>query len=345
MAQAETGRLSMSVSPHPCRVAVVGASSLRGKELKQLLEERSFPADDISLVDEEAIGTITEAGGEATFIRGMEEESFDGVRFAFFAGEPGFTSRAWPVAHKAGATVIDLSGALADVPTVVPWIPSLDAVLSPPRPIAGKLFASPGVASIMACTVAVALAAFKTVRVILVFFQPVSERGQAGIDELESQSVNLLSFQSFPQELYDAQVAFNLLPRYGEASREQLGAVRLSLARDVDRYLAGRAPLPAIQLIQAPVFYSSAFAGYVEFGAPPSRNEWHDALTRAGIRITEKAQPPLCNVSVAGESHITLAQVEPDPLLPKGCWLWGAADNVRLAAANAVAIAEKLLAS
>jgi aspartate-semialdehyde dehydrogenase len=333
----------MAHPPNHLRVAIVGASTLRGKELKQLLEERSFPARDIRLIDEEAIGTLTEAGGEATFIHAIEEDSFEDIQFAFFAGDRGFASRVWPLAHKAGATVIDMSAALAEVPTAVPWIPALDTVLPPPRPVAGKLFASPASAAIMACSVAAGLSATRPTRLALVFFQPVSERGPGGIEELESQTVSLLSLQSISQDLYDAQVAFNLLPRYGEASRERLGDIRLNLAREVDRYLAGRASLPALQLIQAPVFYSAAMAGYAEFEAAPSIVAIHEALGKAGVRLADSAQPPVSNVSVAGEGHVTLAHVEPDPLRPHGVWLWGGADNVRLAALNAVNIAEKLL--
>ena len=68
------------------RVAIVGASSLRGKELKLLLEERNFPAGDIVLLDEPALaGTLTEAAGEPTFIRALTEDSFEDARFVFFA--------------------------------------------------------------------------------------------------------------------------------------------------------------------------------------------------------------------------------------------------------------------
>ncbi|HTX16793.1 MAG TPA: hypothetical protein VMD77_15940, partial [Candidatus Baltobacteraceae bacterium] len=68
------------------RVAIVGASSLLGKELKQVLEDRNFPASDIILLDESVMaGTLTEAAGEPTFIRALEEDSFEGARFVFFA--------------------------------------------------------------------------------------------------------------------------------------------------------------------------------------------------------------------------------------------------------------------
>ena len=97
-----------------CRVAIAGASSLGSKELKQLLEETSFPATEIRLLDEDvAVGTLTEAGGEPAFIQAVNEKSFERVRFAFFAGAPAFAARHWETAQRAGATVIDLSGGLA----------------------------------------------------------------------------------------------------------------------------------------------------------------------------------------------------------------------------------------
>ncbi|MGC1630177.1 MAG: hypothetical protein WA735_25200, partial [Candidatus Acidiferrales bacterium] len=96
------------------RVAIVGASSLRGKELKLVLEERNFPGGDIVLLDEPVMaGTLTEVGGEPAFIRALDEESFEGARFAFFAGSQQDAEQNWQVAQRSGATVIDLTGMLA----------------------------------------------------------------------------------------------------------------------------------------------------------------------------------------------------------------------------------------
>ncbi len=331
------------------RVAIVGASSLRGKELKQLLEDSALPCGDLLLFDEEAVaGTLAEAGGEAMFIHGIEEDSFDRLQFAFFTSSAEFAARHWPMAYRAGATVIDLSGALAEHATAIPWIPALASVLPPPQPPAGKLFFSPSAAAVVACTIAAALVGFSLERLAIVFFQPVSESGQVGIEELESQTVNLLSFRPIAQGIFDAQVAFNLLGRYGEASEQSLGLVRAGVAREVARYVAGRVPLPAIQFVQAPVFYSYAFTVYAEFAAaspPRDAGELEDALVGAGIKLEVFGEPAPSNISVAGEGQIVLARVEPDPNVARGYWLWGAADNVRLAAANAFGIAEKLLAS
>ncbi len=55
-------------------------------------------------------------------------------------------------------------------------------------------------------------------------------------------------------------------------------------------------------------------------------------------------EPAPTNISVAGESDIQLARIEADPSVAAGVWIWGVADNLRLAATNAVRIAEGLLA-
>ena len=47
-------------------------------------------------------------------------------------------------------------------------------------------------------------------------FEPASERGKSGIDELQQQTVSLLSFQQIPKEIFAAQVSFNMLAKLGE---------------------------------------------------------------------------------------------------------------------------------
>lgn len=337
------------------RVAIIGASSLLGKELKQVLEDRNFPASDVVLLDESVMaGTLTEAGGEPTFIRALEEDSFEGAEFAFFAGSASDAERSWPVAQKSGATVIDMTGALAasavGTVAVTIWIPALAPVLPPQPgatgngPAARAVYSSPSAPVIIACTLAAGLKAFETRRISVLLFPPVSERGQAGVEELESQTASLLSFREIAQPVFDAQVAFNLLTRYGEGSTTTLRDVRGAIARDVARCLAGRAPIPAIQLVQAPVFYGYAFAAYVELASPVPPEQVEAALAKLGVKVAAPSDLPPTNVSAAGESEIQLARIEPDPNIASGVWIWGVADNLRLAATNAVRIAEELVA-
>ena len=175
------------------------------------------------------------------------------------------------------------------------------------------------------------------------FFSPASERGKEGVEELSEQTVKLLSLQSIPQTVFDSQVAFNLLDRWGEESAEKLADVRGGIAREVQEYLGGRAPVPAISLIQAPVFYGHAFSVFAELSQPLDPAALGARLEAAGLQISGDDDPGLSNVSVAGEAKAALSTAAPDGGVAHGYWFWGAADNLRLQASNAGQIAEKIL--
>lgn len=332
-------------------VAIAGATTLRGKDLKDYLEESGFPAGDIRLLDEElAAGTLTEVAGEAALVQAVDEDSFQHMRFVFFTGSAEFALRHGPDAERAGATVIDLTGALAGRPGARRSIPRLDALLAPPEVSGGGdrrlcVCVVPGTPAILACSLAAALEPFSPSRLAMVFFYPVSERGADGIEELQKQTVNLLSLQSMPQEVFDTQVAFNLLPRWGSESAVSLGDARAEVDRQVRGYLAGRCRVPAISLVQAPVFFGQAFSAYAEFPAPLDLKAADARLQEAGFTVFAGEDPEPSNISVAGNADPAIRRAERDPGVEGGYWFWGASDNMRLASVNAVRIAEKLLAS
>lgn len=332
-------------------MAIAGASSLLGKELKLWLEESNFPASDIRLLDEEFVaGTLTEAGGEPAVIETVNEDSFERVRFAFFTGSAEFSKRHAREARRNGAVVIDLSGGLAGEANAKLWIPALDAVLAPPKEIISpgepqSLFVVPAAPAEIAISISAAFATAGLERLAVTFLRPVSERGQEAIEELEGQVVKLLSFQPVSQTIFDAQIGFNLLSSYGPDSAEKLAETRARIASESVRYLAGRAPIPAVALVQAPVFFSHAFSAYAAFKTPPSLEALASLLEQAGLKVAPATDEPPTNVSVAGETRPVLKQPERDPSIEAGVWIWGAADNMRVPAATGVSIAERLVAS
>jgi aspartate-semialdehyde dehydrogenase len=92
------------------RAAIVGAASLRGKELAELLNERNFPAADIRLLDDdESLGQLEAMGDEISFIQRVRAEQFENVDFTFFASDQESTRRSWKDARDAGSAIIDLS--------------------------------------------------------------------------------------------------------------------------------------------------------------------------------------------------------------------------------------------
>src|SRR5580692_5342287 len=108
------------------RIAIVGAASIRGKQLSEALSESSFAAAEFLLMDDqEALGQLEAVGDEITFIQPIVADSFERIDFTFFCGSAELTRRHWQAAQKAGSSIIDLSGGLegtAGVPVFAPWL-------------------------------------------------------------------------------------------------------------------------------------------------------------------------------------------------------------------------------
>ena len=325
------------------RIVIAGASSLLGAELRSLLEESRFAGAEFRLVDEEiAAGTLTEAGGEPALIRPVEEGTFDRAGKVFFTGSTEFTRANLAAARTSGAKTIDLSGASASDAGTVSWFPKLDLMRGGKFPNDASVYAIPSAAGTAAASLALGLSKIGVSNLAVTCFQSVSEAGRAGIEELESQTGQLLSFQGMGQPVFDTQVAFNLLDRFGPASKQKLNIVRERLRSETKACVGKQAVMPALQVIHAPVFYGTAFSACGEL-APGTKVEQVIAVCEeAGFLISSDGETGPSNVSVAGEKMAHLARPEEDPARPGAWWFWGAADNIRMPAANAVKLAEML---
>ncbi|GAC1635061.1 MAG: aspartate-semialdehyde dehydrogenase [Candidatus Acidiferrum sp.] len=323
------------------RIVIAGASSLLGAELKSLLEESRFAAADFRLVDEEiAAGILTEAAGEAAIIQPVEADSFNRANIIFFTGSAGFASANLSLARSSGATIIDMSGAFTSDFSSRYWFSNLDALRPQPFPDNQKFLAIPSAAAIAGASLTLALENFRPEHLTLVALQPVSESGKKGIEELEQQTTQLLSFKTVGSPIFDTQVGFNILDRFGPASAEKLSVFRDRLRRELAAILGPAVKPPAAQLIHAPVFYGTAFTLSAKLTIGTDASQLVAALRAASCFIATDSAPG--NLSAAGESLIQVAPPERDPSSPNLWWFFGAADNIRLPAYNAVKLAEKL---
>jgi aspartate-semialdehyde dehydrogenase len=341
--------LSPSARGQLYRAAIVGAATLKGKEVAEMLNERNFPAVDVRLLDDdESIGQLEAAGDEINFIQSVRAEQFTHVDFTFFAADAECTRQNWKRARDAGSAIIDLSGALeeeAGVNVRSLWIERERGELWQP-----ELQPAPCVVPHPAAvTLALLLLRVrKTVAIrsaVATVFEPASEQGQKGMDELHQQTVNLLSFQPLPKDLFDEQVAFNMLARYGQKSPLSLDTLEARVRRHYQKIAGADAPQPALMVLQPPVFHGHALAIFLEMDQAADQERLSQAL--AGDHVTlagaeDDSQPN--NVNTAGQANI-LVSLKRDAARPNGIWLWAAADNLRIAAMTAVECAESMIAT
>jgi aspartate-semialdehyde dehydrogenase len=333
------------------RIGIVGASSLVGKELSDELGTSLLAASDFVLLDvEDAAGQVTAAADEVSFIQRLEPSSFDRMDFVFFAGEAAVTRKYWQDARRAGASIVDLTYALEgekDVLVRAPWVAEVlgEKILQKlPDLKTPAVVAAHPVAVVLALVAGRLKAKLSLSTVAATVMEPASEYGRAAMDELHQQTVNLLSFQALPREEYDAQVAFNLLPELGEAAKVKLKVTEERIRHHYAGLSDGQLPALALQMVQAPVFHGYVLSLLVELGEPATVNQVEAALVGDHIDVVSGESDPPSNLSAAGQEDI-MAQVRKDAGEEKRgarFWIWLAADNLKLAALNAIACATEL---
>jgi aspartate-semialdehyde dehydrogenase len=330
------------------RVAIIGAGTLKGRELKDVLSDRNFPAQDIRLLDDdETLGQLEAVGEEPTFIQSVLPEHLENVDFTFFASEANFTRTTWPMVRKSGSDIIDLSYGLENEKGILlraPWVekelglgPRVDFT---PAPVT---IAHPA-AVVLALLTLRARKVANVARVVATVFQPASEHGKGGMDELHEQTVNLLSFQQLPKTVFDSQVAFNLIDRYGEKSAPPLNSVENRIQQHFHRLVGDRLAVPSLMLLQAPIFHGHAFSLYLELEQAAQTEELTAAISGEHIDLLQGGEEFPSNVNAAGQEQIQVF-VRRDSQNPHGFWLWAASDNLRIAALTAVECAESMIAA
>jgi aspartate-semialdehyde dehydrogenase len=185
-------------------------------------------------------------------------------------------------------------------------------------------------------------------RSVIQIFAPASEHGAAGVEELQNQTISLLSFKSLPRAVFDTQLSFNLLPRYGEEAPASLEDSELRIERHLASLLAlpgegDGVPMPSLRLVQAPVFHGYTFSAWVEFDEEFDATALESSLVAANIEVRGEEFEPPTNVSQAGQGGIAVGGIAPDRNAAEACWFWLVADNLRLVAENAVAVAGQLV--
>src|ERR1019366_8159857 len=137
-----------------------------------------------------------------------------------------------------------------------------------------------------------------------------------------------LSFQKLKNEVFDAQLAFNLLARYGEEALEPLELVEQRLERHLASLLSAypAIPMPSLRVIQAPVFHGHSFSAWVEFENNPGVEALESSLAIGAIEVRGAEAEPPTNIGQTGQGGIAIGAITPDRNHPEACWFWVVAD-------------------
>jgi aspartate-semialdehyde dehydrogenase len=336
-------------------IAIVGGDTLLGKEVQELLDARKIPAN-IQLVASfepevagKAASILTLGKEEPLVMSSIEAADLGSAQIVILAASKETGHKAYEKIRgaKPSPIVIDLTGALEDL--------AESRLRAPMVEPAG--FDAKGPVQTIAHPAAIAIAlllshlqkAGSVRRSVIEIFEPVSERGKPGIDELQKQAVALLSFKPLPKAIFDAQVSFNMLSEYGSEAPLSLEEIELKIDRHLASLLATSdkdkgAAMPSLRLIQAPVFHGYSISAWVEFEENPEMDSIFQALGSSNIDVRTADHEPPTNVGVAGQGGITVGSIAQDRNQPRAWWFWMVADNLQIVAENAGEVVSEYLA-
>jgi aspartate-semialdehyde dehydrogenase len=329
------------------RLAILGATGAVGSTLLRVLEERSFPLEELRLLaSERSAGQTRRYAGRELTVQAVGPRSFDGIDIAIFSA--GATrSREWaPQAVAAGAVVVDNSSAFR----MDEGVPLVVADVNPHAAHAhAGLIANPNCSTMQLMPVLSALHRRSPLEhVTVATYQSVSGTGQAAIDALREQSAAVLAGEQPPAGVYPHRIAFNVIPFAGSLQGEDgYTDEELKLVNESRKILE----LPDLRIsatcVRVPVVTSHSEAVWVRTREPIAADEAR-ALLAAENGITVIDDPaadayPMA-IEAEGRDGVLVGRIRRDLGDPNALALWVVADNLRKGAAtNAVEIAELLV--
>jgi aspartate-semialdehyde dehydrogenase len=319
------------------RVALVGADSRRGAELKAALEHREFPGDRIDLYGRSGDdAVVSEYAGEARLIQEPDPEEI-ALHDIVFLCDAEAAAMTLP-SEARNPIVVDLSG--------LAWAEGRAVLAHPdlsPVPADGPLerISCPHPISVLLASLLLPLErAFGIASATAVVLRPASDFGEAGLEELRDQTLRLLRFESASTEVFGRQLAFNLLPQ-GLLRTVEGEDLEARVEAEVAALAGWSVPRLAASLVTAPLFYGHAVAVRVEPERPADADRLALALEEGG-RVTVASQAGnLTPLEAAAGSKLTVSGLSVDAR--GGCRFWAVAGEAGGSAAeDVVRLAESL---
>ncbi|MBP6226675.1 MAG: aspartate-semialdehyde dehydrogenase [Pseudomonadales bacterium] len=330
-------------------VAVVGATGAVGECMLQILAERRFPVGKVyALASERSIGRTVQFGRQELDVENLADFDFEKVQIGLFSPGASVSAIYAPRAADAGCVVIDNTSQFRyddDIPLVVPEVNAQALADYRNR----NIIANPN------CSTIQMLVALKPIydavgieRINVATYQAVSGTGKEALEELASQTANLLNGRPVESKVYPKQIAFNVLPQIDVFMDNGYTKEEMKMVWETRKIMGD----PDIQVnptcVRVPVFYGHSEAVHIETRDKISADQARSLLAAApGVVVLDEHKPggyPTPVGDASGKDAVFVGRIREDISHPRGLNLWVVSDNVRKGAAlNSIQIAETLI--
>ncbi len=330
-------------------VAVLGATGAVGETMLSILEQRNFPAGSIyPLASARSAGRTIEFKGQTLEVLDVAGFDWGLAQIGLFSAGASVSAHWAPIAAQAGCVIVDNTSQFRyqnDIPLVVPEVNPHDIAL----------YTNHGIIANPNCSTIQMLVALKPIhdavgieRINVCTYQAVSGTGKKAIDELATQTANLLNGKPVEAKVYPKQIAFNVLPHIDAFLENGYTKEEMKMVWETRKILGDDSIMVNPTAVRVPVFYGHSEAVHIETRDKITAQQAREILGNApGVTLLDEHVPggyPTAVTEAAGQDPVFVGRIREDISHPRGLNLWVVSDNVRKGAAlNSVQIAEVLI--
>ncbi|HPD33715.1 MAG TPA: aspartate-semialdehyde dehydrogenase [Bacteroidota bacterium] len=321
------------------KVAIVGATGLVGRTIQQILQERNFPVDELTLyASARSVGKSFEYKSKTINVIELKDNNIDKFDFVFFSAGAKVSREYAPKFAQKGAIVIDNSSAWRmddNIPLVVPEVNQNDAKNN-------NIIANPNCSTIQLVVALKPLEdAFGLKKVIVSTYQSISGAGQKGLNQLHNEQ----------NGIYDPNIKHPIFSNaiFHPVSTEDPNWTieEIKMINESRKILHLPNLAITVTCVRLPIEVGHSEAVYLETKRNTDANEIKEILTKAnGVIVLDNLEnedypTPLMTKD---RDEVFVGRIRKDLSSTDGFWFWVVANNVRKgAASNAIQIAEGLL--
>ena len=330
-------------------VAVVGATGAVGETMLEILAQRDFPAGKVyALASARSAGKKIPYGNSHLTVEDLDGFDFSKVRIGLFSAGASISAKYAPQAAAAGCVVIDNTSQFRyddEIPLIVPEVN--------PRSIAD--YTRHGIIANPNCSTIQMLVALKPIhdavgieRINVCTYQAVSGTGKEAIEELASQTAELLNGRPVQAKVYPKQIAFNALPHIDVFQDNGYTKEEMKMVWETRKIMGDDAIQVNPTAVRIPVFYGHSEAVHIETRDKITADAARELLAGApGVEVLDEHRDggyPTAVTEGATHDPVYVGRIREDISHPRGLDMWVVADNVRKGAAlNSIQIAEILV--
>src|ERR1051325_6272936 len=328
--------------------AGVGATGAVGEQMREILDERLFPVDELRLLaSERSAGQHLEFQQKQVRVGVLDDHSFEDIDIALFSAGGSVSDKFAPIAVRAGSVVVDNTARFRMEPDVPLVVPEVNA-----KEIGG--YTKRGIIANPNCSTIQMVVALKPIhdaarvkRVVVSTYQSVSGAGRKAMDELSHQVMALYNGKDVEKEKFPYQIAFNCIPHIDVFTENGYTKEELKMINETRKILGEPSLRVTATTVRVPAFLSHSESVNIETEKKLTVKDTRAILREApGVVVLDEPENNIypMPLDATGKDATYVGRIREDDSVPNGLNLWIVADNLRKGAAlNAVQIAEILI--